>query len=220
MSMNFFLACFCVLFLFVSCGKKNNEKLADTYFRMGFLEMSGEGESDQVCKRALVHVDQALAQDQKPEFYAFKATLLFKLGSYNDSEKCFKMALAASPGQDLRAEIMNNYACLLAHRGDVVRAQAIWTGLGSNTAYQTPEVAWVNIGKTYVEAKNFVQARDVFAKAAHIAPSYVDAHFYLASTALALEQYALAQRELGVVLALEPEHYGAQVLAARIGRLG
>lgn len=218
--MNFFWACCCVVLLFVSCGKKKNVKLADTYFRMGFLEMSGGRETEQECKRALAHIDVALKQDQKPEYYAFKATLLFKLGSYDDSEKFFKKALSAHPAQDLRAEIMNNYACLLAHKGDVVRAQEIWAALGRDTAYQTPEVAWVNIGKTYVEVKNLVGARDAFAKAAHISPSYVDAHFYLAWTANALGQDALAHRELDIVLSLEPEHHGALALSARSKKCG
>lgn len=214
MSMNFFWACCLGLVFFVSCGKKNNEKLADTYFRMGFLEMSGDCQTDLAYKRALGSIDKALAYSAKPEYYAFKGTLLFKLGDYHHSEESFKKALALAPSQDLRAEIMNNYACLLAHRGQLVQAQAIWKALGEDTAYQTPEVAWVNLGKTYVGAKDFVGARDVFARAVHLSPSYIDAHYYLASAAAELGDRELVQRELDIVLALEPEHYGAQRLAS------
>lgn len=213
--MNFFWGCCCLVIFFASCGKKENSKLADAYFRMSFLELSDESDTEHAIKRALAAVNQALAHHQRPEYHAFKATLLFKLGSYDQSESCFKRALALKPTETLRAEIMNNYACLLAQSGQVTRAQEIWTTLKANTAYQTPEVAWVNLGKTYIQAKDFGRAHEVFAKATQLSPSYVDAHFYLAATALELGQDVCAQRELATVLALEPEHRAAIDLAQR-----
>ena len=214
--MKFFLVCFCVLFLFGSCGKQKNTKLADTYFKMGFFEVGQDPEADQACKRALAYVDQALAQDQRAEYHAFRATLLFKLGDSPNSEESFKKALSLAPTQDLRAEIMNNYACLLPSRGKIAQAQEIWKALAQNTAYQTPEVALVNLGKTYVQVKDYATARELFNKAVRLSPSYVDAHFYLASADFELGQHARAQQELDTVLALEPEHYGAQGLAQNL----
>ena len=83
-----------VILLFVGCGKQKNTQLAETYFKMAFLELSESPDQPGAIKRALVHCDQALQQEKKPEFYALKATLLFKLGDYQASRRWYLTRMA------------------------------------------------------------------------------------------------------------------------------
>src|SRR3972149_10419656 len=104
MSMNFFslgawiakgfLMLLLVVVLIAGCGKQKNTPLAETYFKMAFLELSEQPDQPGAIKRALAHCDQALQQEKKPEFYALKATLLFKLGDFSASRQAYQQALA------------------------------------------------------------------------------------------------------------------------------
>lgn len=208
----FFVAC---LFL-SSCGKKQkNETLAHSYFKMAFSELSGEP-TVQGYKKALVHMDKALGYDKKPEYYALKGTVLFNLQDYDAGQQAFEQALAANPSPQLRSEVLNNVACLWAQKGEVKRACDTWLALIDDTSYQTPEVAYVNMGKLYTNQGDFISAYSCFDKAVSIAPSFVDAHFYAAYAAHKQGDLVAAKKELDIVLSLEPEHVGAGALAAQL----
>ncbi len=208
------------ILLLAACAKKQepqkSDQLAQTYFKMAFLELTEDADAPHVCKRALMHIDQALVQCKKPEYYALKATLLFKLSAYSESETCFKKALELESDPAARAEISNNYACLLAQKGEVARAEALWVELKNSSVYQTPEVALVNLGKLHVQQKSFAKAKTAFQDAAYLSPSYLDAHFYLAVVAQQLGDRTLVRQELETVLSLEPEHQGAKMALAQI----
>lgn len=193
-----------LLTCFTSCNKqKNNQALAHTYFKMGFLEISEDPDTIDSCKKALINIDRALAYYEKPEYYAFKATLLFRLSEYDESEKCFKKAFSLSPDKKLCTEIMNNYACLLAQGGQKEKAEQMWHKLKQDVFYATPEVAWVNLGKLCISSGDFTKAQEMFYKAVEICPSYVDAHFYLAKVAAKLGDSSLVKKEYDILLALE-----------------
>ncbi|MFA6263128.1 MAG: tetratricopeptide repeat protein [Candidatus Babeliales bacterium] len=217
MSMNFLKPLiWCVILASCGGGKQNNQQLAHTYFKMAFSDIA-EGSNPAVSlKRALVNINKALASDNHPEYYAFKGAILFKLGDYEQSEVCYQQALACQPEAGLRAEISNNRACLLAHRKNYAQAQEVWHALIRDTSYQTPEVAWVNLGKMYVEEKKFQDAKKAFAQAVAVAPSYVDAHFYLSIVERELGNRQHARYEADMVLKMEPEHHGAHMLMAAI----
>jgi Tfp pilus assembly protein PilF len=203
-----------------ACGKKDNQKIAHNHFKMAFLDVAGDGDRVIAYKRALAHVDQALQYEQRPEYYAFKATLLFKLGSAQESKMCYEQALALEPEHALKLEIINNYACLLAHIGDNDRAIEKLQDLINDPSYQTPEVALVNLGKLHSQAHHFIQAKNAFERAVRVAPSYVDAHYYTALIAHRLGDIDVAKQETQLVLDLEPEHVGATQLAAMVGTPG
>jgi Tfp pilus assembly protein PilF len=203
------------------CGGKQqqNQPLAQTYFKMAFNDLS-EDSDPQSFKRALITIDKALAVEERPEYYAFKGTILFKLGDYDACEKCYTQARELHPDAVLSAEIDNNYACFLAQQKKYERAQHIWQELIANPSYQTPEVAWVNLGKLYCEQQNLHAAQSAFKHAATIAPSYIDAHFYLSLVERRLGNAQQARSEADLVLKMEPEHTGANMLVANLEPLG
>jgi Tfp pilus assembly protein PilF len=220
MRMNF-LKLTLVGLIFVGCGggKQNDAQLAQTYFKMAFADMAEENSMSLSMKRALVNINKALECDERPEYYAFKGTVLCKLGDYTQSEKCYKKALGCQPDAILRAEISNNRACLLAQHKKYTAAQKVWRELIHDTSYQTPEVAWVNLGKIYAEKKKFKEAKDAFEHATMLAPSYIDAHFYLGLVERELGDRLHARREADLILKMEPEHYGAHMLMATMDAL-
>ncbi len=202
---------------FGGCEKHSNQKLAQTYFRMAFNELADDPDDLLACKRALVNIDRALDQEPQSHYYAFKATVLFKLGDYSNSDVFFKKALSTTADDVLRAEITNNYACLLARKGDSSKALDMWQRLIHDPNYQTPEVAWVNLGKLYVASHDLPHAQDAFKQAVLTDPSYLDAHYYLGLIAQQQGDRSTAVREIKLVLALEPDHVGANALAHSVG---
>ena len=92
-----YLILFVVILVFAGCEKQKNTQLASTYFKMAFLELAEQPDQLGAMKRALTYCDQALQQEKKPEFYALKATLLFKLGDYATSRQAYQQALALHP---------------------------------------------------------------------------------------------------------------------------
>jgi type IV pilus assembly protein PilF len=183
---------------------------------MALADMAEDGGTTNGYKHALLAIDKALGCDPMPEYYACKGAILFKLGDYAQSEGCYNRALTYHPDAPLVAEIDNNRACLCAQRNDYAAAKKIWCDLIKNTSYQTPEVAWVNLGKAYIKERNLVQAQQAFEHAVRLAPSYVDAHFYLSVVERERGEQSLARREVDLVLKMEPEHQGATMLMAQI----
>jgi tetratricopeptide (TPR) repeat protein len=209
----------CLLLASCGGGKQNNQQLAQTYFKMAFADMAEDNTTSLPSKHALVNINKALECNERPEYYAFKGTILFKLGDYEQSDVCYQQALACQPDAMLRAEISNNRACLLAQHKKFAPAQEVWQALIRDTSYQTPEVAWVNLGKMYVEEKKHQEAKNAFEHAIALAPSYVDAHFYLGIVERELGDRQYARREADLVLKMEPEHYGAHMLMASMDKI-
>jgi Tfp pilus assembly protein PilF len=215
-----FLSFFIINFFFLGCGKKSNVKLAQTYYKFALLELSEKPHDDQVYKQALDYIEKALEQESKPEYLAFKATLLFRLGKNQEGSFYFDQALKQMLDPKLRAEILNNKACLLAEVGvktlsekDVQQALTIWLELENDKSYLTPEVALFNQSKVYLSKKDFGLAKTKLLEAINISPSFLDAHYYLALVSYRLKDLDLAKNEAKTVLFLEPTHEGAKYLS-------
>lgn len=199
-----------------ACGKKSNEQLAQTYFKMALMDVAESPDLIAGCKRALGDIDKALENAQEPEYYALKGTLLFKLGQYEQSEFIFNRALDITTDGVLKAEIMNNLACLWAHQGKNDKAAAVWESLKSDIFYKTPEVAMVNLGKLCAQKGDMSGADRSLHEAVMIAPSYIDAHYYRALVARQQGKSDVVKQECGIVLTLAPTHEGAQQLARMV----
>lgn len=207
----------CAIFI-NSCGKKKNTKLAQTYFKLSMLELSSPSPAEQNYRQALLNIEKAIECEQKPEYLALKATLLFNLAYYKESQQTFKQALAISKDPYVKADILNNFACLLVQSNKKDDALKIWHNLQQDKDYLTPEVAFVNEGKYWFDNNQYKKSQECFIKAINIAPQYVDAHYYLAVCAHKSNDLSLAKNELGTVLYLEPEHSPAKNLTAQINR--
>ena len=113
----------------------------------------------------------------------------------------------------LKSDVRNNYACLLAHIGEVEEALRIWRELEACSDYLTPEVALFNQGKYFLMNGDFKLSKEKLISAVEISPSYVDAHYYLAIVAKEGGDKDLFINEINTVLFLEPHHFGARKLS-------
>jgi Tfp pilus assembly protein PilF len=219
---------FCIILLSLcsSCSKHKDKKtLARTHFKMALLDLSEQSPLSKTHAKALANINKAIDLDEKAEYCALKATILLEENQLKESDVWFKRALDIETDETIRSEIMNNYACFLAQTGKQDEAKRTWERLLSGTSYQTPEVAFVNLGKMYMSEHKWDEAQRMFTKAANESPSYTDAHFYRGLTLYHLSRQkqddkklaAEAGEEIKVVLALEPTHSGANQLAQKLG---
>ncbi|MBU4270071.1 tetratricopeptide repeat protein [Candidatus Dependentiae bacterium] len=220
---NFHLNAFFVLFLLifiVGCGKQENKKLAQNYYKMAIEEVQDtKNGKEYAYKKAIDYIDEALKIDQKTEYLAFKATLLFELGYDELGDSLFDIALQKTKDEKLKCEIFNNKACLLAqvgilnHDNDKIDyAFNIWQNLINNKDYLTPEVALFNQSKVYVFKNDYELAKNKLLKAIQLSPNYIDAHYYLALVYHNLSDIKAAKNEINTVLYLFPEHESAKRL--------
>lgn len=210
----FFSGIFFVGLLLSSCAKQKNEALAKNYYKLAMLELSecSDDVSKASYKKSLHYLNQALEYDKQPRYLALKATLLFELGQHEQSCTAFDQALASCSNQRLKTEILNNYACLHAQKGDANKALKIWQALESNQHYLTPEVALVNQGRVFVQREDYQSAQHCLTRATKMSPNYLDAHYYRALVAYRTGDISLAKNELSTVLFLEPRHSAAASL--------
>lgn len=204
-----------VLVCVMACGKKSNDQLGATYFKMAFTDISDSSDEMLGLKQALSSVDKAIDCVHKPEYFALKGSILFKLGQYEQCEGSLIRALALVTDQALKAEIMNNLAVVWAQLGKYDKAIHTWKNLTTDIFYKTPEVALVNLGKVYAEQGSIGDAEKAFRDAVTLAPGYIDAHFYRAVVAQAAQKNDIATEACSVVLSLAPSHAGAQELLKR-----
>lgn len=203
-----------------SCAKdsadQKNKKLAQNYYKLCMLEFSDKTQggvlSEESYKKALQYIQQAIDSYACSEYLAVKATLLFRLNDVKSSCKAFEEALNLDCEPQIKACILNNYACLLAQMGKIDKALDIFKGLETNNAYLTPQAALFNRGKIMFDQADYNAAVQEFLKAIQKAPDFLDARYYLAMSAFRMNDLTLAKNEIKTILFLEPGHEGAQWL--------
>lgn len=218
--------------LLFACAKKEpNKSLATDYLK----EASAEAQAGNYQK-ALYLAEQAYKIHSTPQIAAFKATLLYQLKHFSESLKLFKKIIddTKTPRQ-VRADVMNNYACTLLCLNRVEEAKNIWTSLTLDKDYLSPEVAWFNLGlldfsdalraqqadeqhKKLAAKTYFAQAGAKFKRAVEIACHYIDSYYYLALCQEQLQQYDLAKETLLVILSKYPDHDAATRLLERLDK--
>jgi tetratricopeptide (TPR) repeat protein len=180
-------------------------------------------------REALILVDKSLELDQTPQSMALKATLLYQIGSYQESLKLFEQ-IRQHPraSKTLLADISNNYACNLLAVGNLAKAREVWLELTQNRFYLSPEVAWFNLGllaysqvpqkKKYSpsEINLLQQAGRDFGQALKLNTDYIDCLFYLSLTLMRLQRYEEAQQSLVQIIGIMPEHTQAHELLKQL----
>lgn len=107
----------------------------------------------------------------------------------------------------------------LAQTGKESEALGIWQQLENDRHYLTPEVALVNQARVFGARGDSERAKKLLMQATALAPSYIDAHYFLALIANQLNEPGLTKNQLKTVLFLEPGHEGAQYLSGQLGLL-
>lgn len=154
--------------------------------------------------------------EKQAQELTFQAMNHFEMGQYDDSIQCFKKALKLNISRKMKADLLNNYACVLAQQKKENEALPIWNQLILNEEYATPEVAFYNMAKVSLQKGDIVKADQFLTRALECSPSYVDAHYYHAISSHLLGNSQKAQQECALVLTLEPEHRGALSLQKQL----
>jgi Tfp pilus assembly protein PilF len=208
----------CFIISLSACGKKReNAKLAQNFYQLAMVEISGKQQESIALRKGLEYIEKALEHNKRAEYLAVKATILFLLHKHKQSKQLFKLALQSTTDERIKADISNNYACVLAQQNHHQGALKLWRKLASNQYYLTPEVALVNQGKVYAQQGKLELSRNFFSQAINQAPSFIDAHYFLALIAHELNDSVQAKHEVKTVLFMEQQHAGALVLASRLG---
>lgn len=194
-------------------GHQRKQSLANNYFEQATLA-AHEGNS----KKALQLLNKSLSVQETPQALAFKATILYQLNDVGASVSLFEKIInqTKNVSSTLRADIKNNYACVLNRSGNTHEAQHIWEGLTKDPDYLTPEVAHFNLALLSLSQKDFAAAVDKLQQAVSLAPDYVDAYFYLGMIYVHNELWDDAQQQFKSVLTYAPEHVGAREFLAHI----
>jgi len=192
------------------CSKRTNHtKLAVNYYKMSTAELEAQHGTIISYRQALQYIDKAIKHDVRAEYVAHKATLLFLLGNQEGSLLAFKCALKLPMAASVKSEVLNNYACLIARRGERKKALQLFEQLEQDEDYLTPQVALVNQAKIYYEKSDYRSAKQKLVYAVSIAPDYIDAHYYLGLTCYVLREYLTALKVVERTIYLDPEHAGA-----------
>lgn len=207
---------YCMGFL-SSCIRKSPQHriiIAQSYLRQGMVEIQ-----HRQYKKAINLINRSLDCHPTTEARALKATLLYQIELFQESIALFK-SLINDPtvSLPLKADILNNYACVLSKTGHEDQAEKIWQELLINQHYLTPEVAWYNRGRLYYDRHNFLQARIYFDEAVQLSPDYIDALWYSALCSYALKDYPVARAHILTIIEFAPNHRAALELLEQISR--
>lgn len=205
-----------------SCSKKKNKNTAQEHYRNS-LRAASTGNID----LALTCIDKALARDKRPQHLALKATLCYQNKDFITSKKVFEQCLKdKNITAGYAADVSNNYACVLNQIGERAAAERIWKSLTMNPQYNSPEVAWFNLGlrawNDYItlkptKHKQHAQAalkiaKQRFDKALLLEPNYIDALYCKAQAQIEMKQKTQAKKSLSDLLTLTPHHRNAETL--------
>lgn len=213
-----------MVLIICSCAKNSheqkNKQLAQNYYKLCMLEFSDKTSEaalpEDVYKKALQHIDQAINYSCSAEYLAVKATLLFRLNDIDAACKTFERALNLDPEPNVKANILNNYACLLGQIGKSDKALRLFKEIESDNAYFTPQAAIFNQGLILFNMRDYKAAAQTFLRAIQKAPDFIDARYYLALSAFKNNDFVTAKNEVKTILFLEPEHECARWLKSKL----
>ncbi|SMF31054.1 type IV pilus biogenesis/stability protein PilW [Pseudogulbenkiania subflava] len=121
-------------------------------------------------KAALLSADQAIAADQRyvPAYLA-KAYVLTLLKVDGDAEQNYQKALAMEPANP---EANNNYGEFLCDHGRAQDGMGYFAKALANPLYDTPQTAYLNLGRCSALLGQKAQANDYLLSALRVSPNY------------------------------------------------
>lgn len=121
-------------------------------------------------KAALMSADQAIVADglYVPAYLA-KAYVLSLLKVDGEAEQHYQKALSLDPAS---SEANNNYGEFLCERGRAQDGMGYFAKALSNPLYDTPQTAYLNLGRCSVKLGQKGQANDYLLSALRVSPNY------------------------------------------------
>ncbi len=125
-------------------------------------------------------------------------------GDLKNAEKYLRNAIDKKSDY---ADAHNNLGYLLSLQGRSKEAVKEYQKAVGNILYQTPEVAYTNMGEEYRRLKDPIKAEEAYRKAISFNVGYAAAYRGLASVQTGRNQWADAEKTLGQCTSLAPEFW-------------
>jgi len=109
--------------------------------------------------------------------YSTRGLVLYNIKEWASAEKDFQKALSLD---DKDPEISNNYGWFLCHTGKAKESIEFFQRAINNSLYQTPEIAYLNMGACYVDVGDLDAAEEYVRKSMRFQSSSPSALFQLA----------------------------------------
>lgn len=152
LDITFLLLCILLLGGCMQQQSSRREAARNAYHEACISVLQGE-KSRRSCSQALALI--APFSDGDLACAGMQGALLFALGYGEQAARAYRAALSVPGEQALRYQIWNDYACLLAQRGDLRGALVWWRRLLAEPAYPSPEVVWFNIAHALREREQY-----------------------------------------------------------------
>ena len=165
---------------------------------------------------ALEELSIAISIDSNyAQAYSIRAVVLSQLKEYESADKDFQKALSLD-GKD--PEIANNYGWYLCQRGRAKESIPFFERAIKNPLYQTPEIAYLNMGSCYVKAGEFDLAEDSVQKGMRFTPGDPRSLFQMANINYMRGNYDAAKKYLGDVVRVADPNAEVLWLMIRVDR--
>ncbi len=156
-----------------------------------------------LVKTGLQKIEEAGIEDKRTLY--LKAMVALIENRTEDAITALKAALVFDPEY---AEAHNTLGSIYMQQKRFAEAETEFIEACSNANYQTPEKAYLNLGKLYQLQDKNEQAQGCYIKAATINPDYFPPHYELCSLYISLNKFELAAQEAEKARQLSPEHPG------------
>lgn len=198
-------------FMAVGCASIGSEdqKKANLYLQMGASEL--ETGNYPSALRDLLKSEQL--DPSNPATQNNLGLVYFFRDRYDLSEKHLRKALALDAKY---TEARNNLSRILIEIGNFPEAEKELQLVLNDLTYQTPEKAYINLGLVKFNQKDFVAARNAFAKVLETTPDDCVSNTYFGRTFFETTDYARAAETLDRAIGFcrknlfdEPHYYSA-----------
>ncbi len=177
----------------LAAADNQNPAGAENTFNMGLTHLR-EGRPEQ----AIESFKQAIKEDPKnPYFYKALGQGYLTVKKYSDAAAAFHKALELNP---YYVDVHNDLGTALCASGKLEEGRKEFMSALSDPMNPTPEVTTRNIGETYFDQKNYVEAANWFKSSIGRNKRYPDAYLRLADTLLQMNnnvEEAVLQLEAG-----------------------
>jgi type IV pilus assembly protein PilF len=161
---------------------KLHTELGSLYFQNGNLIV------------ALEELTIAIAIDPNyAQAYSTRGLVLYHVKEMDSAEKDFQRALSLA---EKDPEINNNYGWFLCQTGKTKESVDYFQRSIKNPLYQTPEIAYLNLGACYVKLGDLDRAEEAIRKTLRLSPANPQALFQLATISYKRGNYDAAKKHL------------------------
>jgi len=136
-------------------------------------------------------------------------------GDLGMAEKYLRSAVRKKPDY---ADAHNNLGIVLSHLGRGDEAIREFEAAASNVLYQTPEMAYYNLGEEYRRRKDLGKAEEMYRRSIAVNERFADSYIRLALIQGDRGQWAEAARTLEACVALTPAYAPAWMDLGRVYR--